>query len=104
MTDEDTIITALLHDVIEDSETYTLEDLAGMGFNKDVIDALALLTHHRNVPYFQYIENLKHNSIARAVKLADLKHNSDLSCLDVVDDTAKIRNEKYLKAIRLLEK
>jgi len=49
------------------------------------------------------VRALKKNPIARAVKLADLRHNSDLSRLDVVDDTALRRNAKYAQAIALLE-
>ncbi len=41
--------------------------------------------------------------MARAVKQADLKHNSDLSRLDVVDGKALARVEKYRKAISILE-
>ena len=46
---------------------------------------------------------IKNNPIAKAVKLADLKHNSDLTRLDVADEKALSRREKYLKAIKLLE-
>lgn len=45
---------------------------------------------------------IKHNPIAKAVKLADLQHNSDLSRLDVVDEKALKRKEKYSEAISLL--
>ena len=50
MTDEATTIVALLHDVVEDTD-YTLEDIAAMGFGQDVVDALALMTHDKSVPY-----------------------------------------------------
>ncbi|MGN1123627.1 MAG: FHA domain-containing protein [Eubacterium sp.] len=43
------------------------------------------------------------NPIAKAVKLADLKHNSDLTRLDAVTDKDLKRVEKYKKAIILLE-
>ena len=102
MTDETTTVVALLHDVIEDSD-YTLEDIRAMGFGDDVVTALALMTHGEGVPYMDYVAGLKDNPAARAVKLADLRHNSDLSRLDVVDDKALKRVEKYAAAIRLLE-
>ena len=97
MTDEPTTIVALLHNVIEDTH-YTLDDLAKMGFDRQVLDALALLTHKKGVPYLEYVAKLKNNPIARAVKLADLRHNSDLSRLDEMDEKAKSRLEKYKAA------
>ena len=101
METEETVAVALLHDVIEDTD-YTLEDLKAMGFPDSVTEALALMTHDDSVPYLDYVAKLKDNPIARAVKLADLRHNSDLSRLDVVDEKALERVEKYRKAIELL--
>ena len=54
MTDEVTAAVALLHDVAEDTP-YTLDDLRGMGFPTEVIDALRLLTHDPAVPYMDYV-------------------------------------------------
>lgn len=101
MDTEETVCVALLHDVVEDTE-YTLEDLIAMGFPKPVTDALALMTHDENVPYLDYVAKLKDNPVARRVKLADLKHNSDLTRLDRVDEKALERVEKYRKAMELL--
>ena len=101
MPDEDTTVAALLHDVVEDT-AYTLDDLRKMGFGEAVMDALALLTHDESVPYMDYVAAIRDNPIARAVKLADLRHNSDLSRLDTVDENALKRVEKYKKAIALL--
>ena len=101
MQTEETTIVALLHDVVEDTD-YTLEDLAAMGFDPVVIEALTLLTHDENVHYMEYVRTIKDNPVAKAVKLADLQHNSDLSRLDSVDEKALARREKYLKALALL--
>lgn len=95
------VIAALLHDVVEDTD-YSLKDLADMGFPESAIHALALLTHEKGVPYMDYVARIKENPIARSVKLADLRHNSDLSRLDLVDEKAVQRAEKYKKAIALL--
>ena len=102
MTDELTTVAALLHDVVEDT-SYTFHDLREMGFPEEVLNALALLTHDDGTPYLDYVARLKDNRIARAVKLADLRHNSDLARLDYVDARALERAEKYRKAIELLE-
>ncbi|MDD6479287.1 MAG: HD domain-containing protein [Oscillospiraceae bacterium] len=103
METEETTIVALLHDVVEDTD-YTIENLIDKGFGKEIIDALILLTHDSSVYYMEYVKAIKENPIAKAVKLADLRHNSDLSRLDVVDEKALARREKYLKAIDLLER
>ena len=101
MTTEETTVVALLHDVVEDTE-YTLDDIAAMGFPQSVIDALKLLTHDDLVPYMTYVAAIRSNPIARAVKLADLRHNSDLSRLDHINGAALERVQKYRSAIRLL--
>ena len=103
MTTEETTIVALLPDLVEDTD-YTIADLTEMGFSKEITDAISLMTHADDVDYFDYVAAIKQNPIAKAVKRADLNHNSDLSRLDVVDEKALKRREKYLKAIKLLEK
>ena len=102
MHDEDTTIVALLHDVVEDTD-YTFEDLEELGFGKAVVDAIRLMTHPEGVPYLDYVAQIKPNPIARAVKLADLRHNSDLTRLDCVDQKALNRVQKYSQAMALLE-
>ncbi len=101
MTDEDTTIVALLHDIVEDTE-YTLADLAAMGFSQAVLDAIALMTHDDDTPYMDYVARIKGNPIATAVKLADLAHNSDITRLDTVTEHDLARAEKYRQAIALL--
>ena len=86
MDDKYSTCVALLHDVVEDTDT-TLDDLSRF-FPKEVIDAIALMTHDDSVPYLDYVRTIKSNPIASKVKLADLKHNSDLTRLDTVDDKA----------------
>lgn len=100
-TEEETVV-ALLHDVVEDSGI-TLDDIREMGFCPEVIDALALLTHKWDDDYFAYIKNVGTNKIATAVKIADLKHNSDLTRLDHVTDYEIRRTRKYKKSLEYLE-
>lgn len=102
MDDEASVCVALLHDVIEDTE-YTFNDLEKEGFTKEIIDAIKLLTHDSNVPYLDYVNMIKENSIARKVKLADLKHNSDLSRLELSVDKIPPKLDLYLEAIKILE-
>ena len=102
METEDTTIVALLHDVVEDS-ALTLDDLRQIGFGDAVIAALALLTHDPAVEYMDYVRAIKDNPIARAVKLADLRHNSALTRLDPLAEKVLARREKYLQAMTLLK-
>ena len=101
MQDEDTTIVALLHDLIEDTD-HTLDELKELGFSERVINAIALMTHEHGVPYMDYVAKIKHDPIAKAVKLADLKHNSDPTRLDVLTPRDIERANKYKAAMELL--
>lgn len=102
MDTEESVCVALLHDVVEDTNI-TFEDLIEEGFNADIINALKLLTHIDDIPYMTYVTNIKNNPLAKKVKLADLKHNSDLSRLDLSVDNIPPKIELYKEAIRYLE-
>jgi len=104
MEDEATTCAALLHDVVEDTSV-TLEELA-VHFPSEVVDAVALLTHSSDMPYLEYVRQIKDNPIARAVKLADLHHNCDATRLPggTMDEGVIRRYEnKYKKALEILE-
>ena len=101
MTTEETTVVALLHDLVEDTH-YTIADLTEMGFPKAITEAIGLMTHGEGVDYFEYVAAIKENPIAKAVKIADLTHNSDLSRLDEVTEKALSRREKYQKALKML--
>ena len=101
MTDEYTTVVALLHDVVEDTD-YTLSDIRDMGFPDEVVEALSYMTHDDEVPYMEYVAKIKENPIARAVKIADLLHNSDLTRLDAPNEAAYKRALKYKEALLLL--
>ncbi len=102
MQTEETVIVALLHDVMEDTEI-SAEMLSKEGFGGPILEALLLLTHQKGVDYMDYVRAIKPNPIAKAVKLADLRHNSDVSRLDVIDEKALKRKERYEEAIAFLE-
>ena len=102
MQTEDAVTAALLHDVAEDTDL-SIEDLSAMGFGEEVMAALRLLTHQEGVGYMDYVRAISQNPIAKAVKRADLMHNSDLSRLEVIDEKALSRRAKYQEAMKLLE-
>ena len=99
-TDEEKAV-AYLHDVIEDTEL-TLEDLNKYDFSKEVLEAVDIITKKRGEDYQSYLSSVKKNKLARAVKLADLRHNSDLTRLIKVTEKDIKRKEKYQKAIDFL--
>lgn len=96
-------IVAVLHDVVEDTHI-TFENLAEQGIPENLIEVIRLLTHEPDVPYFDYIENLSKNDMAVTIKLADLKDNSNLTCLNMVTPKDEKRLEKYMKATDMLMK
>jgi (p)ppGpp synthase/HD superfamily hydrolase len=94
-------IIALLHDILEDTNT-TPEELLSLGVSEEELEAIQLLTKPSEEPYFDYINRVAKNPYARPVKKADLTHNMDLSRLLQITDKDRKRREKYLKAYNLL--
>lgn len=102
-TDEKLAAVALLHDVLEDSD-YTIQDLFDAELPEDVVYAVIAMTRNPDDgTYMDYIRTLAANDLARAVKIEDLKHNSDLTRLEAVteNDRARVRN-RYEEALRYL--
>ena len=94
---------ALLHDVIEDSPV-SAEELLQAGLPETVVTAVHVLTKKKEQDYQTYLETVKKNPLARVVKLADLKHNSDLSRLSSITEKDRERLKKYKKAIDFLSR
>lgn len=101
VTKDDEKIVAYLHDVIEDTPCQ-LRDLENAGFSSEIIKAVDLLTRKTGQSYKQYLKLVKTNELARVVKLADLKHNSNLSRLTHVTENDIKRLKKYQDAIVFL--
>ena len=87
---------ALLHDVIEDTPLTYDDLLINHKLPKDVCDAVLLLSKVKDEDDHVYYERLKHNKLARVVKLADLIHNIELSRLKRVTKKEMIRRTRYL--------
>ena len=73
-------VCALLHDVVEDTDV-TYDDLKSVGYPKEVIDILTILTKTKGEDYRKYIDRIieSENIHAMNIKLSDLRHNMDLS-------------------------
>jgi (p)ppGpp synthase/HD superfamily hydrolase len=95
-------IVALLHDILEDTNTLPQELLA-LGVTSDELNAIQLLTKPKNEDYLHYIKRVSKNPIARHVKMADLTHNMDLSRLPYITDKDIQRKNKYLQAYNTLK-
>ena len=88
---------AVLHDVVEDTDL-TLADIAAAGFAPDVVAAVDALTHRPDESYEDYVERAAANPIARAVKVADLRDNMDISRFDRLQDKDLARLKRYVAA------
>ena len=94
-------IVALLHDIVEDTEV-TVPDLKNLKFSKEVIEAVDVITKKKDQEYFSYLKSIKDNSIAKKIKIEDLKHNSDLKRLRSITQKEIDRAIRYKKAIDYL--
>lgn len=98
-------IIAVLHDLVEDIPDWTFEDLAAKAFPLSVIVPLRLLTFDPTVKtYEEYIKDISTDEDARAVKLADLEDNSQITRLKGLTKNDFARMEKYHKAYVYLSK
>ena len=103
METEEEVITALLHDVLEDTDV-SLDEIKKYGFSENVIKALKALTRDENEDYGEYIKRIKNTGgIALKVKKADLKHNMELDRLDEFTSKDKERIKKYMVSFKELE-
>lgn len=100
-TDEEKIV-GILHDVVEDTD-WTFEKLAEEGFSQEIIAALRCVTKlSENENYDDFIERVKKNPLATAVKINDLSDNMDIRRLPYLSDKDVKRLKKYLKAYKKL--
>ena len=70
--------------------------------DEEQVEALKTLTHDKSVPYFNYIDKIKKNPLARKVKLSDLKDNMNLKRLKEITEKDRERFAKYEKERKIL--
>ena len=100
-TEEEKIV-GVLHDVVEETE-WTFEALEAEGFSQEVIAALKCVTKlSENENYDDFIERVRRNPLAVAVKINDLTDNMDIRRLPYLSDKDVKRLKKYLKAYKKL--
>lgn len=94
--DEELMCMALGHDVIEDT-TVTYQDLRDAGISDRVIQGIRALTKQPGQTYDEYKASVFASNDAMQVKMADLRHNSDIRRLKGVTDRDVARIAKYMK-------
>ncbi|MCS3859033.1 (p)ppGpp synthase/HD superfamily hydrolase [Salinibacter ruber] len=93
---------ALLHDTLEDTD-WGVSDLEERGVQPIVATTIPVLTHQDALSYEEYIQRLANgSSVARRVKIADLRDNLDLSRLPRVTAEDAERARKYRHALNTL--
>lgn len=102
LTDPAARIVAVLHDVVEDCGV-TLDDLRAAGFDETVVRAVEAVTARDGESYEQFVERAGRDPIARQVKLADLRDNSDPRRIAEPTERDLARLAKYQRAIAVLE-
>jgi (p)ppGpp synthase/HD superfamily hydrolase len=95
-------IVAVLHDVCEDCPGWTFDRLRAEGFSEKILAALDTVTKRDGEAYEDFVRRAAGNPIGRAVKLADLQDNCDLSRISNPTQRDFERIEKYKKAIDLI--
>ncbi|MBP9787257.1 MAG: guanosine-3',5'-bis(diphosphate) 3'-pyrophosphohydrolase [Acinetobacter sp.] len=97
-------IVAVLHDVLEDTETNT-EDLRKLGFQQQIIDAILALTKKVGESRLQAAQRTVQNPIARVVKLADIADNMDLSRIQspTIKDFERLKEYQQVRDILLFQ-
>lgn len=92
--DEELMCIAIGHDVIEDTKT-TYQELREIGISERVIKAIRALTKQPGQTLDEYKSGVFASEDAMRVKLADLRHNSDIRRLKGVTEKDLARMVKY---------
>lgn len=100
--DDEQMSIAVMHDLVEDCDDWTLERLLDEGFSVRVVNALDCLTHRDDEDYDTYIRRVATNHDATMVKIADLEHNSNITRMKGLRRKDFERMEKYQKSYAFL--
>ena len=94
---------AWLHDVVEDSDFWTLGRLYNYGFPEYIIYPLDCITRRKGEGYGEYIGRVAINGISTEVKLADLTDNLRRDRIAQPTQNDHLRWHIYETAKRYLE-
>ena len=104
---KDTKVSALLHDTLEDINGITYDDLINIGFKKEIVDIVKIVTMDDSKSYHDFITSILESNNIEAIKLkyADMMDNTNkerISKLDI-DTRKKLENKYYPELERLKE-
>lgn len=102
VTGEDAKTVALLHDVVEDTDT-TLDDLREYGFSDKVVASVDAISRRDGEAEYDYLKRVAENHLACVVKIADMTHNSNLSRIPNLTSKDIEKANGYLDKIKLLK-
>jgi (p)ppGpp synthase/HD superfamily hydrolase len=94
-TDEEVLAIAVLHDAVEDNKSITYRSLLEAGLSQRVVLGVMALTKVPGEDYEDYKAKVKGNKDAVIVKMADLRHNSDIRRLKGITAKDIARTAKY---------
>jgi guanosine-3',5'-bis(diphosphate) 3'-pyrophosphohydrolase len=92
---------AVLHDIVEDTPT-TFDDLVAEGFAPEVVAAVRALTKTDGEKRIEAAHRAAADPVARAVKLADVADNMDLSRIPAPTEKDYARLEEYRQVRAIL--
>lgn len=94
-------IVAVLHDILEDTNT-TVVELITLGFSQEIVDAVQALTKKEGENRIEAAYRAVKNPIARVVKLADVTDNMDLTRIAQPTFADLRRVEEYKQVQQIL--
>lgn len=94
-------IVGLLHDVVEDTPV-TLDHLAAAGAEAPVLRGLDAVTRRAGESYEAFVLRAGTDPVGRAVKIADLRDNMDLTRIAAPSDKDRPRLDRYARALAQL--
>lgn len=101
--DDELSAIAVLHDVVEDTDA-TYQDLRAIGLSERIIEGVRSMTKQPGQTPDEYLQQVLSNPDSVCVKMADLRHNSDIRRLKGVTEKDIRRVEKYNKMYDVLKK
>ena len=96
-------IVGVLHDVVEDAEDWDFERLKEEGFSEEVLDGLRSVTKtSEEEDYNEFVQRALTDEIGRAVKIADIRDNLDVTRIGELRQKDMNRLNKYKNALKVL--